>query len=392
MTTLKESTIWISYLRSFITVLVVFHHANLAYTTFAYFNKEVYINSTHPVVDTQRWIGLDILVSFNDIYFMSLMFLIGGLFLVKSISKKGQQKFIIDRLKRLFIPFLVLGTFFMLIAYIPSYFLSNGNWNLKAYVVDYFTVQSWPVGPPWFIWLLFTFNLFFAITYKPLVKSYEVIGVKMKGLSSKPWRLVLLFIICTAVLYIPISYQLGVNKWTGFGPFDFQLNRLFLYAGFFWIGIFLGSFNFNNTLLFSVSKLVKQWKLFWLIALFVFVSITLIPSYLTKLVTQNKVDEFYTWMLYYFVYVLSICFTSLAMLTSFKALVKKENSLWNSLTENAYMIYLCHYPIITWIQFLLLKIEVHASLKAMLTFIVSFILSWLLSIQLRKLAIFRKYI
>ncbi|MDD3915385.1 MAG: hypothetical protein PHF76_12155 [Bacteroidales bacterium] len=80
----ENRNIWIDYLRSFLTVLVVTHHSTLAYTTFASFDKEVYIKSTHPIVDVERWIGLDIFVSFNDIFFMSLMFLIGVYFFQKA--------------------------------------------------------------------------------------------------------------------------------------------------------------------------------------------------------------------------------------------------------------------------------------------------------------------
>ena len=350
-----ENTIWISYLRSTITVLVVFHHSNLAYTTFAYFDKDVYINSTHPVVDTNRWIGLDIVVNFNDIYFMSLMFMIGGLFLIKSINRKGQAQFMVDRFKRLFVPFLLLGTFFMVLSYYPSYYLSNGNWNISSYITDFFTTQNWPVGPPWFIWLLFVFNLLFALTYKPLSNLYPRIGQKIKKWSLKPISLILLFIVITAILYIPITYNIGASKWIGIGPFDFQLNRIFLYGGFFWIGVLLGSVDFNTTILYTNSRLVRLWKFFWLIALVVFVVLTIIPPYLTNLVTQQKLNEYSGWMIYYIVYVLSICFTSLAMVTSFKALVKKENAIWNSLTQHAYMMYLCHYPFVIWIQFFLLE-------------------------------------
>lgn len=51
--------LWIDYLRSAITVLVVAHHAALAYTTWAKFDTIAYIRSTHAVVDIKRWIGLD---------------------------------------------------------------------------------------------------------------------------------------------------------------------------------------------------------------------------------------------------------------------------------------------------------------------------------------------
>src|SRR5262244_517376 len=68
-------TSWIDNLRSFLTVLVVAHHSSLAYTTFAKFDKTNYMSSTAPVVDNSRWIVMDIFAGFNDIFFMSLMFL-----------------------------------------------------------------------------------------------------------------------------------------------------------------------------------------------------------------------------------------------------------------------------------------------------------------------------
>ncbi len=388
----KESTIWISYLRSFITVLVILHHANLAYTTFAHFDKEIYINSTHPVVDSQRWIGLDIIVNFNDVYFMSLMFLIGGLFLIKSIKRKGRNQYISDRFKRLFIPFIVLGTFFMLIAHLPAYLLSKDSFHFSDYVFDFFTVQNWPVGPPWFIWLLFTFNLLFAISYATLANFHVKIGQLINSLGKQPVKLVIGLIIFTALLYIPITYQLGASAWTGIGPFDFQLNRIFLYSGYFMIGIILGATDFNNKLFSEKSKLVRLWKTWWLIALIVFVLLTIIPQYLINLVAQKNVDELYTWMAYYFIYTLSCCFTSIAMLTSFKALIKKANPIWDSLSDNAYMIYLCHYPFVVWIQFIFLEFEIHAIAKFGITFLISFPLSWILSVLLRKVKYVRLYV
>jgi glucan biosynthesis protein C len=32
-------------------------------------------------------------------------------------------------------------------------------------VKDFFFVEQWPVGPPWFIWVLFVFNILFALIY-----------------------------------------------------------------------------------------------------------------------------------------------------------------------------------------------------------------------------------
>ena len=128
----RARTPWLDYLRGFITVLVVAHHSSLAYTTFASFNKKAYILSTHPVVDTVRSVFLDIFEDFNDVFFMSLMFLISGIFILPALARKGPRQFTIDRFKRLFIPFAIGVTILMPLAYIPAWVLAKGNFDPKA--------------------------------------------------------------------------------------------------------------------------------------------------------------------------------------------------------------------------------------------------------------------
>ncbi len=53
--------------RTFITLLVVLHHSVVNYT---YFGNG----------DRMRWLGFDLIVLFNDSFFMACMFFISGLF------------------------------------------------------------------------------------------------------------------------------------------------------------------------------------------------------------------------------------------------------------------------------------------------------------------------
>ena len=55
----------IDYLRAFITLLVLYHHSTLAYTTFAQQNHTNFLMSTAPIVDTQRWAFLDYAENFS---------------------------------------------------------------------------------------------------------------------------------------------------------------------------------------------------------------------------------------------------------------------------------------------------------------------------------------
>lgn len=387
-----DRNLWVDYLRSAITVLVVAHHASLAYTTFAWFDKTAYNRSTHPVVDTNRWIGLDIFENFNDVFFMSLMFLIGGLFLTRSISKKGASLFIKDRFYRLFVPFLFLGTILMLIAYFPAYYLAHNSIGLWAYLVDFFTVEKWPVGPPWFIWMLFIFNLLFALFYAKARKTIEKTGIKLAALKNRPFVFFIILFGITWLLYVPLAHNTGPGTWIGMGPFDFQLSRILLYFGYFVVGIIIGNFNFNEGLFAPKSAMVKTVWLWVFLALTTYAILTIMSKPLQQLVNNETIPEFTAWMIYFVVYTASCTLSSIAFITLFRKITTTGKQWMNSLSENAYLIYLIHYIFVVWIQFLLLQFDLPAFIKFLITFTAALALSWITSHLLRKIEIVKKYL
>src|ERR1035438_2846643 len=95
----------IDYLRTTLTLMVLAHHSCLAYTSWAFFDKQDSFRSNAPVVDVTRWAFFDYAENFNDVFFMSLMFFISGLFVYSAIKKHGTVRFIRDRLLRLGAPF-----------------------------------------------------------------------------------------------------------------------------------------------------------------------------------------------------------------------------------------------------------------------------------------------
>lgn len=385
---------WIDYLRSSITVLVVAHHCSLAYTTFASFDANAYINSTHPVVDTQRWIGLDIFENFNDIFFMSLMFFIGGLFLTKSITKKGAAAFLKDRCFRLFLPFLFGVSVLMLLAYFPAYYLAHHDLNIPAYIKDFFTTEQWPVGPPWFIWVLFAFNALFGLSWFLFKNVYIRAGKAIQRLASRPLLFFGLFIGITWITYVPLTAAIGAGTWTGIGPFDFQLNRILLYFAYFILGVITGSGNFQQGLFSRDAALTRHWKVWCILALIAYTLITLNGIYepLRNMVIKGMLPPLAAWMIYFTVYVSSCTLSCIAFLTAFRAKINHTNAWMDSLTANAYMIYLVHYIFVLWTQFILLPLHAPAGIKFLLSFSGTLLLSWGLSIILRKIKVVRQYI
>ena len=385
----SDRNYWIDHLRSFLTVLVVAHHSALAYTTFAYFDNKTYINSTHPIVDSLRWVGMDVFANFNDIFFMPLMFLISGLFVYRGIERKGRRKFLGDRFKRLGVPFIIAVTLIIPIAYIPSFYLIHHTFNVAFFINDYLINQQWPVGPPWFIWLLLLFNLFAIIIPSGF---FTWVSNKVAQLVRNPARFFLSAFIVLSLAFIPVSLWVGQYKWTGLGPFDFQVNRFLLYFVFFIFGVALGSSDWENHLFVNNKFLNRSW-LFWLIlCLFSYLFVELFTYNVWDVVRAGRLGVNSAWLIFDLIFVASCIFSSIAFVSFFKQKVSKHNKLWSNLSSNAFGIYLIHYVFITWLQFALLNISLPVFIKFLIVFLVSLIASWAITNFARRLRIINQII
>jgi glucans biosynthesis protein C len=389
---MKEREYWIDYLRSFIILTVVIHHAALAYTTFAHFDKPVYILSSHPMVDSQRWVGFDRMVYFNDIFFMSLMFLVSGLFVVSSLKRKGPGIFINDRFRRLFIPFILGVTLIALLAYYPSYISSHENKNILKYIADFVIFEWWPPGPAWFLWVLFLFNLIIVWIYPGINGFLERIGESLLYFINKPFLLIFAWFIVTWILYFPMRVLFGPDGWTGLGPFDFQISRFFLYFGYFFIGAIIGTIPLEKGLLSDKSALLRNWPLFIVLSLSTFCLLILIDSPLKRLVLAGTISGFSSNLIYCSVFVASCIFSCAAYLSAAKAIFRQKSMFWDIITTNSFTIYLIHYVFIIWGQYILLNMALPVLVKFLFVTIFSLSFSFLISYYLHKSKIISRYL
>ena len=374
-------TSWIDNLRSFLTVLVVAHHSSLAYTTFAKFDKANYMSSTAPVVDNSRWIVMDVFEGFNDIFFMSLMFLVSGIFFYRSIAKKGRRKFLSDRLLRLGLPFVIVVTLIMPLAYYPSFYLAEQRKGFAAFIHDFIFHQHWPAGPCWFIWVLLSFNLLAAII--PLHWFTSAHSALLK-LAQKPFRFLSLFFVLAALAYVPLSLKVGQYTWTAIGPFAFQLNRILLYFLFFLFGSFMGASDWEDQF-FTGTKMLKQSAVRWVVLSIVcFFSFGFYAGLAQDLVKTGKLDRETADFIFSLLFVGSCIASSLAFIAVFRKRINASGKWWKSLSANAYGIYLVHYIFVNWIQFVLLSVPVQDFVKFALVFLGALLLSWLIIEQIRK--------
>jgi glucans biosynthesis protein C len=389
---MKERESWIDYLRSFIVLTVVFHHAALAYTTYAHFNKEVYILSTHPMVDVQRWIGFDCLVYFNDIFFMSLMFLISGFFVISSLKRKGTRLFINDRFRRLFVPFIVGVTLIALLAYYPSYIYSHNDRNIFKYIFDFVIIEFWPPGPAWFLWVLFIFNLLFVSVYPRINVLLEKSGQSVLSLINRPVLLFVGWFLVTWILYVPMRLLFGPGGWTGLGPFDFQISRFMLYLGYFILGTVAGTIPLERGVLSDQSAFMRNWPLFIVLSFSTFCLLLIIDKPLNSLIQAGGISGFISNLIYCSVFVASCIFSCAAYLTTAKAIFRQKNKLWDVITSNAFTVYLIHYVFIIWGQYILLELSIPLFVKFIIVSLCSVSLSFLISYYLHKSKILNRYL
>ena len=150
--------------RTFITLLVVIHHSVVNFT---YFGNG----------DRMRWLGFDLVVLFNDSFFMAFMGMISGLFVHDSLTRRGAAGYLRRRAWRLGVPLLVLIFVLIPIAYYASFLRyhppGTTDFNFFHYWGHMITTGPWPSGQSWFLWVLLAFDVVAAAIWTMAPKILE---------------------------------------------------------------------------------------------------------------------------------------------------------------------------------------------------------------------------
>ncbi|MGC4050021.1 MAG: acyltransferase [Paludibaculum sp.] len=372
----------IGYLRAFLVVMVVAHHAALAYHPYAPpINATLAVEprwwQAFPVVDVQRWSGALLLVGFNDIFFMSLMFFLSGLFVWPGLKAKGASSFLRDRALRLGLPFVVAAAILAPLAYYPAYLqlaAHTGFWN------QWLSLGQWPAGPAWFIWVLLTFDAIAALLYAWKPKWGEALAVRLPGASGRPLVAFLTLAGFTALVYIPLAIAFNPMRWSAFGPFTFQTSRILHYFTYFVAGISVGALGLENGLLSATGNLARRWGR-WvsagLVAFVIAAGLTIAAT--TNLQSQGLAAAAHAG------FVVSCAAISFAFLALFLRFANRQSSWMDSLRRNSYGIYLLHYAFVSWLQYALLPTGMPGGAKFAISFLGAVALSWMTAAALRRL-------
>lgn len=368
----------LDYLKSVIIVAVVFLHTILAYPTWGRFNPTDYVNSTAPIIDPTTSSAFDLFPALLNNFFMALLFFISGLFVWKSIAKKGATLFLKDRWRRLGIPFVLSLVTIMPIAYYPSFLQTGAEINPLSYWCDW----SWISGPAWFLSMLLAFNVLAALVYFVAGPSNRTVPAV---LATRPVAFFFALIIVSGLGFMPLMAVYGPFAWLKWGPIMIgQACRLLLYAVYFFAGVAVGARGVETTFLSQPGPLARRWWV-WLIAS------TITGAALVVALGGFKIDPTMPWTrpagwwLPGFCVVIYSASASMAVLALFLRFVHVRHPWADSLSNNSYAIYLVHYPVVIWLQYALLGSSMPATTKALVVFGLSLGLSWGMSVLLRRI-------
>ncbi len=372
------------YLRSFGVLLVLLHHAVLAYVTFGFLNPMDPMQTFSPVVDGLKWAGFDRIALVNDTFFMPLLFFVSGLFVWTSLQHKGVLRFLYARLLRLGLPFVVGLLVIIPVAFYPTV-LENGlvygiSRGFGAFWLDYVKAGFNPPGPFWFVWLLLAFDLIAALWYAFL----RTTGLKSTRTSNpildNPIAFAAVLIGVSFAAYLPMRLAFAPGQWGGPGPFRLEVVRAFVYLLYFGMGVAVGARGLAKSAFRSDGPFAKYWWA-WLLAG--------AGSYgvLTWIYSSAPTSP---WGKY--VFLLEMGLVVLGLTALFLKVFRKPIRILDSLSRSSYGIYLIHYLVIIWLQYAVLRTSLPVGAKFAIVFVGGVALCWGSIAALRRIRAVRKTI
>jgi glucans biosynthesis protein C len=383
---MSRTSLALSNLRGAVIVIVLGFHSVLAYldslpATARKFNAPPYEWVASPIIDSQRWLGFDLFCAWHDVYLMSLMYFLSGLFVWKSLTRKGSRMFLSDRLLRLGLPLIPAVFILMPIALYPVYLATASDPSISEYWQQFMALPFWPCGPQWFLWELLALSILAAAIYRFAPQTGDRLARWAGRMSTRPERFYVALAAASAVAYIPLALIYSPWSWFQLGPIAFQWCRPLHYLVYFFAGIAVGAYGLDRGLLATDGALARRWAIWVVVAAVTF--LTWITP--TALVMGTEQPHLALLLGSAIGYVLACAGGGMVVLALALRFSTRPRRVLDSLSQNAYGMYLVHYLFVVWLQYAMLGVQAPAIVKAAIVFAGTLLLSWGTTAALRSI-------
>ncbi|WP_454616842.1 acyltransferase family protein [Bradyrhizobium cenepequi] len=370
--------------RTFITLLVLIHHSMVNYTHFGSGDKA-------------RWLGFDLVVLFNDSFFMACMFLISGLFVHDSLMRRGGTNFIVGRAWRLGIPYLVSILVLMPVAYYPTFLRyhlpGTTDFNFFHFWWHTLTIGPWPSGPAWFLWVLLALNILAAAVWSLRPRLLKGLGQVIFAVRDQPMTAFAAFLMVSLASYVPMRLIFGDASWFDPGgfPLPIQTSRILLYAVYFFTGVGIGVASLRTGIFAENGEVASRWLL-WLGYALAFYGVILLLVYAHHNWIDFNNPPAWWEVAYAVAFALFSAAMTFALPATFLRFAKARLSVLDAMRPSAYGIFLLHYIFIIYLQYLVYDYTWPAGVKAAVVFAGTLAASWTLTIALRRIPVVARMI
>jgi len=386
---MSQANLAISNLRAIVIVIVIAFHSSLAYLASvpaqsARFDQAPYTWQAFPIVDTHRWIGFDVFCAWQDVSLISLMFFLGGLFVAPSLMRKGCWSYVTGRISRIGFPFVLVVLLLSPLALYPAYSVRTVDPSIAGFWEQWTSLPFWPNGPEWFLYLLLIMNMVAAGLYAVAPGYIKQLDRLAAWACERQIVFFAVLVAVSLVAYVPLALIYSPWSWSSVGPFSLQLSRPAHYLTYFFTGLAVGQVGLDRGLLTRDGPLARHWLMWFGSAVVSFgawaglTSLTMPDWAKAHFIAQVAATIAYP------VACASGCLFLLAVCLRFS---RNHIKVLDSLSTNAYAMYLVHYVFVVWLQYALLGSNLFPISKVAIVLSGALILSWASSAALNRLVL-----
>ncbi len=380
----SRTSLALANLRGIVILIVLAFHSMLAYLDWipaavSRFDSPPLNWRAFPIVDSHRFFGFDLICAWQDVYLMSLMFFLSGLFVWPSLVRKKEWAFLRDRVLRLGLPFAFGIAVVIPVAIYPTYRLTAADPSIAAYWHSLLALPFWPNGPLWFLWQLLALNFIAAGVHFIAPNAIPALGRWSAEADNNLARYFGILLAVSALAYVPLAIAFTPWSWSNSGLFAVQFCRPLLYAVYFFAGVGIGAAGIERGLIAADGILMRRWAYALaaaLVALFLWMGLTALTIHGgASLGVEIAADHsFVLACAAGCMFLIAVC---LRFATGYSRLLRY-------LSANAYGLYLVHYVFIVWLQYALLATPLFAIVKAGVVFSGTLFLSLATTFAVRR--------
>lgn len=339
--------LYVDNLRTFVIACVLMHHLAVTYSGVG---SWYYEDTRH--LDALSKVWFTFYLTFQQAYFMGLIFLIAGYFVAGSYDRKGFAHFAVERLRRLGIPsliYMVVVTPFIGLVLLRQRFT---GFNLGGFLSG--------TGPMWFAVALLIFSLVYACWrfVFPHVRLDSFAPVLRPGFGT------------LAVLALGIAvlaYLIRIVQPIGTSILNMQLCFFASYVVLFWVGIAA----YRGDLLSRLSYRAGKWTLIGAIGAGFVVWLVLF-ALLSKTGNVLAIEGGGTWQsAAYAVWESSVAVAmGFGLIVVFREKLNRQGRVAKALSDSSFTVYMFHPPFLVAIALLFTPLPLPAIAKWAITCVI----------------------